>query len=80
MALYPTIDLPAQAVHISFINPLLNFQLAVIRASASGEPPQVSGPAEARVFRFIQGGGLVALPDFVSEIGTLLPIAPCGRT
>ncbi|PIO43218.1 hypothetical protein B5P45_19235 [Phyllobacterium zundukense] len=25
---------------------------------------------------FIQGGGLVALPEFISEIGTLLPIAP----
>jgi len=29
---------------------------------------------------FFQGGGLVALPGFISEIGTLLPIAPCGRT
>ncbi len=28
---------------------------------------------------FIQGGGLVEPPDFISEIGTLLPIAPCGR-
>jgi hypothetical protein len=28
---------------------------------------------------FIQGGGLVAPPEFISEIGTLLPIAPCGR-
>lgn len=25
---------------------------------------------------FIQGGGLVAPPEFISEIGTLLPIAP----
>lgn len=28
---------------------------------------------------FIRGGGLVEPPDFISEIGTLLPIAPCGR-
>lgn len=28
---------------------------------------------------FIQGGGLVEPPDFISEIGTLLPIALCGR-
>ncbi len=27
----------------------------------------------------IQGGALVEPPDFISEIGTLLPIAPCGR-
>jgi len=31
-------------------------------------------------FGFIQGGGLVAPPEFINEIGTLLPIAPCGRT
>ena len=29
---------------------------------------------------FIQGGGLVSLPGFINEIGTLFPIAPCGRT
>ena len=27
-----------------------------------------------------QGDGLVAPPDFVSMIGTLFPIAPCGRS
>ena len=26
-----------------------------------------------------QGSGLAALPGFISEIGTLLPIAPWGR-
>ena len=30
--------------------------------------------------RFAQGDGLVAPPDFVSAIGTLFPIAPCGRS
>jgi hypothetical protein len=25
---------------------------------------------------FIQGGGQIAPPEFISEIGTLLPIAP----
>ena len=29
---------------------------------------------------FAQGDGLVTPPDFVSMIGTLLPIAPCGRS
>ena len=29
---------------------------------------------------FAQGDGLVAPPDFVSMIGTLLPIAPCARS
>ncbi|MDB5665373.1 MAG: hypothetical protein JWS11_1916, partial [Cypionkella sp.] len=28
---------------------------------------------------FAQGDGLVTPPDLVSRIGTLLPIAPCGR-
>lgn len=69
----------------------LNFHPTAIRASAVFEPPQVSGPAEAGVLRllnrpqtldqrrlefsgFFQGGGLVA--EFISDIGTLLPIAP----
>ncbi|GGW38261.1 hypothetical protein GCM10011452_28220 [Gemmobacter lanyuensis] len=30
--------------------------------------------------RFAQGDGVVASPDFVSAIGTLFPIAPCGRS
>ena len=29
---------------------------------------------------FAQGDGLVTSPDFVSPIGTLLPIAPGGRS
>jgi hypothetical protein len=29
---------------------------------------------------FAQGDGLVTPPDFVSMIGTLLPVAPCGRS
>jgi hypothetical protein len=29
---------------------------------------------------FAQNDGLVTRPDFVSMIGTLLPIAPCGRS
>ena len=29
---------------------------------------------------FAQGDGLVAPPDFVSGIGTLFPITPCGRS
>ena len=29
---------------------------------------------------FAQGDGLVTPPDLVSMIGTLLPIAPCGRS
>ncbi len=29
---------------------------------------------------FAQGDGLVTPPDFVSVIGTLFPIAPCGRS
>ena len=45
----------------------------------TGDPPQVSGPAEAGVFRHRQGGGLVTPSKFISEIGTLFPIAPCGR-
>jgi len=29
---------------------------------------------------FAQGDGLLTPPDFVSMIGTLFPIAPCGRS
>jgi hypothetical protein len=35
---------------------------------------------EAEFSGFAQGDGLVTSPDFVSMIGTLLPIAPCGRS
>jgi len=42
--------------------------------------PPFFGPPEVGVFRLDQGDGLVAPPDFVSVIGTLLPIAPCGRS
>ncbi len=59
------------------------FHPAAIRASAAFEPP-LNRPRFLDQLRlefsgFIQGGGLVEPPDFISEIGTLLPIAPCGR-
>ena len=42
-------------------------------------PPTLDRP-EAEFSGFAQGDGLVTPPDFVSMIGTLLPIAPCGRS
>ena len=35
---------------------------------------------KAEFFGFAQGDGLVTPSDFISLIGTLLPIAPCGRS
>ena len=42
-------------------------------------PPTLDRP-EAEFSGFAQGDGLVTPPDFASMIGTLLPIAPCGRS
>lgn len=45
----------------------------LIRSPTLGRP-------KAEFSGFAQGDGLVTPPDFVSRIGTLLPIAPCGRS
>ena len=42
-------------------------------------PPTLDRP-KAEFSGFAQGDGLVTPPDFVSVIGTLFPIAPCGRS
>lgn len=42
--------------------------------------PQTLDQRRLEFSGFSQGGGLVTLPEFMSAIGTLLPIAPCGRT
>lgn len=42
-------------------------------------PPTLDRP-KAEFSGFAQGDGLVTSPDFVSMIGTLLPIALCGRS
>ena len=42
-------------------------------------PPTLNRP-KAEFSGFAQGDRLVLPPDFVSVIGTLLPIAPCGRS
>lgn len=42
-------------------------------------PPTLDRP-KAEFSGFAQGDGLVTPPNFVSMIGTLLPIAPCGRS
>lgn len=42
-------------------------------------PPTLDRP-KLNFSGFAQGDGLVTPPDFVSMIGTLLPIAPCGRS
>ena len=42
-------------------------------------PPTLDRP-KAEFSGFDQGDRLVMSPDFVSVIGTLLPIAPCGRS
>ena len=42
-------------------------------------PPTLDRP-KAEFSGFAQGDGLVTPPDFVSRIGTLFPIAPCGRS
>ena len=48
-------------------------QLVLIRSPTLERP-------QAEFSCFAQGDGLVTPPDFVSMIGTLLPIAPCGRS
>ncbi len=45
----------------------------LIRSPTLGRP-------KAEFSGFAQGDGLVTPPDFVSRIGTLLPIARCGRS
>lgn len=57
----------------------LKFHPAAIRASAVLNRPRFLDHLRLEFSGFIQGGGLVEPPDFISEIGTLLPIAPCGR-
>ncbi len=57
----------------------LKFHPAAIRASAFLNRPRFLDQLRLEFSGFIQGGGLVEPPDFISEIGTLLPIAPCGR-
>lgn len=42
------------------------------------EPTPLFGSPAGRVFRLHRGNGLAALPDFISMIGALFPIAPCG--
>ena len=51
-----------------------------IRTSAVLNRPRFLDHRRLEFSGFIQGGGLVAPPEFISEIGTLLPIAPCGRS
>ncbi len=56
----------------------------IARTSTCSEPqldprPNV-GPPEGRVFRPFHDGGLVAPSGLISEIGTLWPIEPCGRS
>jgi hypothetical protein len=58
----------------------LKFHPALIRASAVLNRSQTLDQRKLEFSGFIQGSGLVALPEFISEIGTLLPIAPCGRS
>jgi hypothetical protein len=42
--------------------------------------PSTLDRPKAEFSGFAQGDGLVTPPDLVSRIGTLLPIAPCGRS
>ena len=63
-----TVDLPPGRP--SVITRVLGF---VIRSPTLDRP-------KAGFSGFAQGDGLVTPPDFVSMIGTLLPIAPCGRS
>ena len=51
-------------------------------AGTSGgvDPIPLFGPPEGGVFRLLHDDGLVALSGLINEIGTLWPIAPCGRT
>lgn len=53
--------------------------LVPITACALIRSPTLDRP-KAEFSGFAQGDGLVTPPDFVSMIGTLLPIAPCGRS
>ncbi|RVK47174.1 hypothetical protein CN126_28375 [Sinorhizobium meliloti] len=46
------------------------------RASAVLNRPRFLDQRRLEFSGFIQGGGLVAPPEFISAIGTLLPIAP----
>jgi hypothetical protein len=48
-------------------------RLVLIRSATLDRP-------KAEFSGFAQGNGLVTPPDFVSRIGPLVPIAPCGRS
>lgn len=50
--------------------------ISLIRVPPVHEPPQDSGPA---VSGFFHGRRLVTPSKFRNEIGTCLPIAPCGE-
>lgn len=54
----------------------LKFHPAAIRASAVLNRSQTLDQRTLEFSGFIQGGELVAPPEFISEIGGLLPIAP----
>lgn len=58
----------------------LNCHPAAIRASTVFDPIPFFGPPEGGVFRLFHDGGLTAPSGLINEIGTLCPIAPCGRT
>ena len=67
------VSLGALTCHWSFI------QLRPEPVADLIRPPTLDRP-EAEFSGFAQGDGLVTPPDFASMIGTLLPIAPCGRS
>lgn len=54
----------------------LKFHPAAIRASVGLNRPRFLDQRIVEFSGLSQGSGLVALPGFISAIGTLLPIAP----
>ena len=58
----------------------VGFALRPKRGPPAADPIPLFGPPEGGVFRLLHDGGLVAPSGLINEIGTLWPIAPCGRT
>ncbi|ANL55954.1 hypothetical protein AMC86_PB00197 (plasmid) [Rhizobium phaseoli] len=69
-----TIAPSSQSKNVEAFDP--DLPLTAIRASAVLNRSQTLDHRMLEFSGFIQGGGLVAPPEFTNEIGTLLPIAP----
>jgi len=72
----------ARAYRVGAINfdPPLKIPPRALRVRLIVIRPRKLDRRKLEFFSLCHGGGLDAPPGFCSEIGTLLPMAPCGRS